>query len=565
MYQTVGHDAIGFYADCMALPLFRRAINGSSAAQGADYVPTVGDEVEDLFLLLSEVKSQIPSIEAVATGAILSNYQRVRVENVCARLGLKSLAYLWRRDQTELMREMIESGLQAILIKVAALGLKEIHLGKSLGQMYPHLLKMHDQYGAHVCGEGGEFETLTLDCPIFVKRIVIDEVKRVLHSDDAFAPVAYLNVTKAHVEDKDPDNTCRDPTTLRERLDFDGIFGDSIVSGLDLSVRTNEGSLRKISMANASTSPTARPSQCRYNTPFFVMSGATLHDTTSNEGDLTLEEEVHAVMEFVQGNLERHGLNWTHVTLMHVYVADMSNFARVNEAYGKYFGLNPPPRVTVEIPLQKSTRIQIDCMAFKPPTLKWEKETMHVQSVSYWAPANIGPYSQAVLVADHAYTAGMIGLVPHSMDLPPAENDVMSLIAEISQSLKSLAAVVDAIKLDLKRDAAGCVCYVSDGEWVGVARMGWEGVLEERKIPICFVVVPRLPRDAKVEWQVVFQNPGTLWARKGRGEDDDNDDDDDDGNGEDGEEVWEVDKEVGGAHCRSEINHFQQGSLKQEQ
>ena len=39
----------------------------------------------------------------------------------CHRLGLVSLAYLWRRDQGELLREMT-SHLSAIIIKVAAIG-----------------------------------------------------------------------------------------------------------------------------------------------------------------------------------------------------------------------------------------------------------------------------------------------------------------------------------------------------------------------------------------------------------------------------------------------------------
>lgn len=42
---------------------------------------------------------------------------------------------------------------------------------------------------------------------------------------------------------------------------------------------------------------------------------------------------------------------------------------------------------------------------------------MHVQSVSHWAPANIGPYSQAVKVEDLIHLAGQIGLVPGSMEL----------------------------------------------------------------------------------------------------------------------------------------------------
>lgn len=55
MYQTVGHDAIDFYADCMQLPLYRRDITGTAIAQGANYEVTPQDETEDLYVLLKEV------------------------------------------------------------------------------------------------------------------------------------------------------------------------------------------------------------------------------------------------------------------------------------------------------------------------------------------------------------------------------------------------------------------------------------------------------------------------------------------------------------------------------
>ena len=57
----------------------------------------------------------------------------------CSRLGLVSLSYLWRRDQTELLESMISGGMEAVIVKVAALGLDRQHLGKTLEQMKPHL------------------------------------------------------------------------------------------------------------------------------------------------------------------------------------------------------------------------------------------------------------------------------------------------------------------------------------------------------------------------------------------------------------------------------------------
>ena len=40
----------------------------------------------------------------------------------CQRLGLTSLALLWRREQSELLEEMMLSGVSAVLIKVACIG-----------------------------------------------------------------------------------------------------------------------------------------------------------------------------------------------------------------------------------------------------------------------------------------------------------------------------------------------------------------------------------------------------------------------------------------------------------
>ena len=52
------------------------------------------------------------------------------------------LAYLWQREQDELLQEMINVGLVAVVIKVAGIGLTEKHLGKTLVEMQPTLLKL---------------------------------------------------------------------------------------------------------------------------------------------------------------------------------------------------------------------------------------------------------------------------------------------------------------------------------------------------------------------------------------------------------------------------------------
>ena len=57
----------------------------------------------------------------------------------CQRLSLTPLSYLWQRDQAELLSEMIASGVEAVFIKVAGIGLTTKHLGKTLTEMQPTL------------------------------------------------------------------------------------------------------------------------------------------------------------------------------------------------------------------------------------------------------------------------------------------------------------------------------------------------------------------------------------------------------------------------------------------
>ena len=124
------------------------------------------------------------------------------MENICERLGLESLAYLWEYDQPTLLNKMIEDGMNSILIKVCVIGLDKIDLMKSLKEMKEKLLKLKDKYGINVCGEGGEYETITLDCELYKKRIIIDEYDIICHSKDIYSPVYYSVIKKWHLEDK---------------------------------------------------------------------------------------------------------------------------------------------------------------------------------------------------------------------------------------------------------------------------------------------------------------------------------------------------------------------------
>lgn len=60
----------------------------------------------------------------------------------CKRLNLTPLCYLWKLDQKEILQEMVAFGLNSIIVKTAAIGLDQNHLGKNLGFMLPILLDL---------------------------------------------------------------------------------------------------------------------------------------------------------------------------------------------------------------------------------------------------------------------------------------------------------------------------------------------------------------------------------------------------------------------------------------
>ena len=155
-----------------------------------------------MYNLIKEAKEKFPLINSVSSGAILSKYQKNRVENICKRLQLESLSFLWNYEQTSLLNEMIQNNMNSIIIKTCVIGLDKEDLMKSLKEINNKLLKLKDKYGINVCGEGGEYETITLDCEIYKKKIVIDEYNIVCHSKDIFSPVYYSVIKKWHLEDK---------------------------------------------------------------------------------------------------------------------------------------------------------------------------------------------------------------------------------------------------------------------------------------------------------------------------------------------------------------------------
>ena len=80
------------------------------------------------------------------------------------------------------------------------------------------------------------------------------------------------------------------------------------------------------------------------------------------EGDVAAQTE--RVLENLKGVVEAAGSSLQHVVKTTVFLADMDDFAAMNEVYGRYFVAHPPARSTVEVSrLPRNARVEIDLIA----------------------------------------------------------------------------------------------------------------------------------------------------------------------------------------------------------
>lgn len=260
----------------------------------------------------------------------------------------------------------------------------------------------------------------------------------------------------------------------------------------------------------------------------------------------------------------------------------MSLFLPANEKYKTYFGTSPPSRATVAVPLS-SGRVRVEVIGFDDTPLPsrpsssssdgkgrgsiGNRSALHVQGQSYWAPANIGPYSQAVLVASRLHLAGQIPLIPASLTLPRAPALPKSPYPhQATLALQHVGRIVQALK---SRNATGggwegwveggvgwwAKCGGGEGEG---EREGGEGVQVTRdawriwtrrvsvsrytfaavygkadknnknggeRAPIAFVQAKELPKGALVEYQVNLHTGRRDYTIQDAKEDEEEDDD----------------------------------------
>ncbi len=78
-------------------------------------------------------------------------------------------------------------------------------------------------------------------------------------------------------------------------------------------------------------------------------------------------EQTERVMKNLAAVLAGAGFGFEHVVKTTVYLADMNDFAAMNEVYGRHMPTPPPARTTIAAAgLPKGARVEIDVVAVGP-------------------------------------------------------------------------------------------------------------------------------------------------------------------------------------------------------
>ena len=164
MFHTPAIELTELQAEAMELPYIIGSTKGEKEK-----------ELVDLKELIMAAKSKF-EFEGILTGALFSEYQRSRIKKICAGLSLECLSPLWRKKQEEEMQELLDKGFEFVLVSIAGEGLNKDWLNKVIDDDYlEKLKKLNKKIGFNVAFEGGEAESLVVNCPLFHKKLVIEE------------------------------------------------------------------------------------------------------------------------------------------------------------------------------------------------------------------------------------------------------------------------------------------------------------------------------------------------------------------------------------------------------
>ncbi len=174
MFHTPSISATEQQAKAMKLPIIIQQTKGKKEA-----------ELRDLEAAINQAIKQY-KIDGIVTGAVESVYQATRIQDICNKLNLEVFNPLWQKPQLKLLNDLIKNKFKVIVTGIAAYPLDMKWLGRTIDKKFiSEMSALQQKYKINPAGEGGEFESFILDCPLFKKPLKVKSFKDVKEGENA--------------------------------------------------------------------------------------------------------------------------------------------------------------------------------------------------------------------------------------------------------------------------------------------------------------------------------------------------------------------------------------------
>lgn len=174
MFHTPNISLTKFQAKSMNIPLIIKKTKGNKE-----------EELNDLYDILNKTKKKY-SLDAIVSGAVYSVYQSSRIQKICNDLKLIVFNPLWQIKEEELLKDLIKNNFEIILSGIFAYPLNNSFLGMKIDENFIKKFRnLNQKFGISMIGEGGEFESFVLNCPLFNKRLIVESFQDFCDSENS--------------------------------------------------------------------------------------------------------------------------------------------------------------------------------------------------------------------------------------------------------------------------------------------------------------------------------------------------------------------------------------------
>ncbi|MCW4009412.1 MAG: diphthine--ammonia ligase [Candidatus Bathyarchaeota archaeon] len=120
-------------------------------------------------------------IKGIVTGdiAYVDDFHGNWIDKVCEGTGVEVIKPLWGMEREKILHELLSYGFKVILTSVTEPWLTKDWLGRTIdSKSITEIQQLHEKKGLDMCGEFGEYHTMTIDAPFFKKIIKIPQFKK---------------------------------------------------------------------------------------------------------------------------------------------------------------------------------------------------------------------------------------------------------------------------------------------------------------------------------------------------------------------------------------------------